>query len=144
MSIPPGRLIIASTENLRQGHAFQAGLMAGFTAAGFFARARVSSSPVNSTSSSKMRDLPARSAPRLVGAFFFVTACRCFIVSSIETGITHIRHRSCETTPKRRFSNEATYRATRRFLMSRRGSRTTTRSVVRLTNPSHGTCFTAQ
>jgi len=47
MSIPPGRLIIASTENLRGGHAFQARLIAGLTAAGFFAKARVSSSPVS-------------------------------------------------------------------------------------------------
>jgi len=47
MSIPPGRLIIASTENLRGGYAFQARLIAGFTVAGFFAMARVSSSPVS-------------------------------------------------------------------------------------------------
>jgi len=63
---------------------------------------------------SKMRDLLDRSALRYKSAFLFVTACRCFIVSSLETGTTHIRHRSCATTSRRRFSSEAT-RLTHRF-----------------------------
>src|SRR5680860_364179 len=34
----------------------------------------------------------ARAALRYASAFFFVTACRCVIVSSIETGVSHIHH----------------------------------------------------
>jgi hypothetical protein len=64
--------------------------------------------------------LPARSALRY-SAFFFVTACRCVIVCSIETGVTHIRRRFSNHAATRRFSNEATYLATRRFSMSQRG-----------------------
>ena len=43
MSIPPGRLIIASIENLLGSHVFQALLTAGFGTAGFFSKERVSS-----------------------------------------------------------------------------------------------------
>lgn len=42
MSIPPGTCFIASIENVRGVHRLKAWLMAGFTGAGFFARARVS------------------------------------------------------------------------------------------------------
>ena len=35
--------------------------------------------------------LPARSVARCASAFFFVTACRCVIVRSIQTGVTGIR-----------------------------------------------------
>ena len=47
--------------------------------------------PVSSTNSVRIRPLPARSATRYGSAFFFVTACRCVIVSSIKTGGTRIR-----------------------------------------------------
>ena len=47
--------------------------------------------PVSSTNSVRIRPSPARSAARYGSASFFVTACHCAIVSSIETGRTRIR-----------------------------------------------------
>ena len=43
--------------------------------------------------------LPARSVARYASAFFFVTACRGVIVSSIQTGVTRIR--LLDHTPRR-------------------------------------------
>ena len=46
MSIPPGRLIVASSRNLREAQPFQARFTAGLTGAGVLASARVSRLPV--------------------------------------------------------------------------------------------------
>jgi|GEM_PF-3508685 len=68
---------------------------------------------------SRSGPLPARSAARYGSTFFFVTACRCVIVSSIETGVTRIR--LLNHTPRRSgVSSEATNSTTRRFPISER------------------------
>jgi hypothetical protein len=46
MSIPPGTLFVASDEYLRGDYGLKAWLMVGFSAAGFFTRARTSSCPL--------------------------------------------------------------------------------------------------
>ncbi len=88
--------------------------------------------PVRSTSSSRSRDFPARSAPLYAKAFFFVTAWRWAIVSSMKTGITRDRRPHPEPRRYAEFSNEATYRAMRGFSMSQRGLWPRGASVTRI------------